>query len=228
MAEFKEKFFGKVSGKFGDFIGVIKGDENYLAKFSANRKIDNSEAGIKRRAKFKASILAAKTIMGIPNLKTVWKLKAPKKQSGYNYCIKYNYPNIDMDGTKAGYSIVPDYGFAFSTESFSITEDSISLTVLPLINSTAFDLSIEKSIEACFLVELNNPDGDISKKLAFTKLVSADQVLDLENNITFTVNLLETEKNLIASYPNTKVHIALITKNESGEPIQYSSSLIKS
>lgn len=27
MAEFKEKIFGKLSGKFGDFIGVIKGED---------------------------------------------------------------------------------------------------------------------------------------------------------------------------------------------------------
>ena len=226
MAEFNEKFFGKLSGKFGDFIGVIKGDDNYVTKRSSSRKIDNSPEAVERRAKFKASIQAAKAVTSLTNLKHIWGEKSPKKLSAYNYCIKYNYANIDSDGPRTGYSIVPGQGFSFSIESYSRTDDGIDLTILPLTNSSTFDTDKESHIEASFVILMKNPDSTTSK-FSFTALRSNRLPLIIDGNHTFSVIFEDTFKEYLSQFAEVKIYIALNTSDANETPIQFSSQLVR-
>lgn len=222
MAELKEKFFGKISGAFGDFIGIVRGDDNYIVKKKANRKIDNSPQAVERRNKFGVAIQASKAVNSITNLKLIWKLKAPSKLSAFNNFIKYNYHYVESNGTTTGFSLLPGLGFAFSVDNFAVTEDSISLTIFPLINSFTFDTGVEKNIEAYFLIELNNPISENSKKVLFFIKSSGKQSLDLENSLTFSIALKETDTKLISQYSVTKVHVVFCTLDAEEKPVHYS------
>lgn len=224
MAELKEKFFGKISGAFGDFIGVVRGDDNYIVKKKANRKVDTSPEAIERRNKFGVAIKASKVVNAVPNLKSIWVENAPSKLTAFNSFIKYNYKYVDGSGSKPGFSLLPGIGFAFSVDTFNQSESDITITLLPLANSTTFDTGIEKNIEAHFLLELFNPNESSNNKILFFSKSSVSQALVLDNPLTFSVNLLETEANLLASYPNVKVHVVFCTLDESNNPIQYSST----
>lgn len=222
MAELKEKFFGKISGAFGDFIGIVRGDDNYIVKKKANRKIDNSPQAVDRRNKFGVAIQASKSVNSITNLKLIWKLKAPSKLSAFNNFIKYNYHYVESSGTTTGFSLLPGLGFAFSVDDFAITEDSIGLTLLSLINSYSFNTEIEKNIEAYFLVELYSPVSESSKKVLFFIKSSGKQLLDLENSLSFSVALKETDTKLISQYSGIKVHVVFCTLDVEDKPIHYS------
>lgn len=227
MASFKEKFFGKLSGAFGDYIGVIRGDDNLVIRKSSNRKIDTSPEGIERRNRFLASIKASKSINSISGLRYFWKEAAGPKQSAYNYCIKKNYPYITGNGTVDGFSIVPGFGFAFSIDAYTRDENGINLSLTQFSNSTLFNTEIEKNIEAYFIIEVNDPEKVNNEKVHFFPRITEPQPLDLENPLSFSVAFEQSDNTTFSLYPTVKVHIAFCTLDDQGLPVQYSSSLVQ-
>jgi len=227
MASFKEKFFGKLSGAFGDYIGVIKGDDNFVMRKASNRKIDTSPEGIERRNRFLACIKASKKINSISNLRYFWKEAAGPKQSAYNYCIKKNYPYITGSGTVDGFSIVPDFGFAFSIDTYARDENGINLSLMQFSNPTLFNTEIEKNIEAYFIIELSDPEKVNNEKVHFFPRITEPQPLDLENPLSFNVSFEQSDNMIFSLYPTVKVHIAFCTLDDEGSPVQYSASLLQ-
>lgn len=227
MASFKEKFFGKLSGAFGDYIGVIKGDDNFVMRKTSNRKIDTSPEGIERRNRFLTCIKASKKINSINSLRYFWKEAAGPKQSAYNYCIKKNYPYVTGSGTVDGFSIVPGFGFAFSIDTYTRDANGINLSLMQFSNPTLFDTEIEKNIVAYFIIEVNDPDKANNEKVHFFTRITEPQPLDLENPLSFGVTFEQSDNTTFSLYPTVKVHIAFCTLDDEGSPIQYSSSLVQ-
>lgn len=224
MAVFKEKFFGKVSGAFGDFVGIVRGNDNYIRRKKTGRKIDNSPAGIERRNKFAVAIKAAKAVNSAASLRSIWLENAGGKLTANNHFIKYNYKYVEGSGTKPGFSLLPGIGFAFSVDSFERTENNITVTVLPLVNSTSFDTEVEKDIEAHFLVELKNPESEDGEKVLFFMKSAPKQALDLNNPLTFSTDFQDTDTSLLQNYPNVIVHSVFCTLDADDSPVQYSST----
>lgn len=227
MASLKEKFFGKLSGSFGDYIGIVKGDDNFIARKSSKRRLDTSPKGVERRLKFLACIKASKAITSKSSLHSFWKDAAGPKQSAYNYCIKKNYPYITGDGTLSGFSVVPGLGFGFSTDTYTRDENGVILSLLQFANPDMFDTEIEKSIEAYFVFEHYDPEKVDHEKVKFQLRNTIPQPLDLENPLTFSINFDELDNLLFTLYPEVKTHIALCTLNAEGIPVQHSSSLLQ-
>ncbi len=227
MASLKEKFFGKLSGSFGDYIGIVKGDDNFVARKSSKRRLDTSPKGVERRLKFLACIKASKAITSKSSLHYFWKNAAGPKQSAYNYCIKKNYPYITGDGTLSGFSVVPGLGFGFSTDTYTRDENGAILSLFQFANPDMFDTEIEKSIEAYFVFEHYDPEKVDHEKVKFQLWNTIPQPLDLENPLTFSINFDVLDNLLFTQYPELKTHIALCTLDAEGMPVQHSSSLLQ-
>jgi len=229
MAQLKKKYFGNLSGRFGDAVFRQIGDKNYIAQRPAKYKVPETQEFRDRITRFGLSAKLAKSIYGTPDLQTFWKREYPEENRLFNFILKANYPFINPDGISSNPMITPDEnGFGVRLNSHSISDSSVRADIAPLGSSSGIDTTVETRIRLISIILLADPlDVNYPGFHLFT-LQSEEQILSLDDPMLFDMQLSSNQAEKVGRYQQIKALFSLITSDNNGNLFRYSSTFYSS
>ena len=229
MAQLKKKYFGNLSGRFGDAVFRQLGDKNYIAQRPANYKVPDTPEFRDRIAKFGLSAKLAKSIYRIPALQTFWKREYPGQARLFNFILQANYPFINSDILSSVPYIVPDErGFSAILNSSSISESSITVDIAPIGRLAGIDETLETKIRLISVLLLSALVEEKLPKYHLLSLESDDRTLSLNDPLDFELVLSGNQSEKVQRYQQRKALFALVTSDDSGNLVNYSSTFYSS
>jgi len=226
MAELNKTVLGRLSGAVGDIIFRQRNGKNYVGTKPSSFIPGNDDASVARRAKFALSTKLARTINSIPQLKSVWSAAVPSGLTPYNYIIKINYNNIDQGVLSDNVVLTPDIGFGVNASSLSIASSGIQADLEAIGNNEGIDPVNEVSLQLVAVIHLSNPADSNIKPYSFLSFVSAVQVTDLDNPLSFSMSLSTQEAQIFDQYQDHKVFFSLLTLDANESVVKYSSTFV--
>jgi hypothetical protein len=229
MAQLKKKYFGNLSGRFGDAVFRQIGDKNYIAQRPAKYKVPETPEFRDRITRFGLSAKLAKSVYGTPDLQTFWKREYPEENRLFNFILQVNYPFMNPDGISSNPMIAPDEnGFGARLDSHSISDNSIRADIAPLGSSSGIDPGVETRIRLISIILLAEPlDLNYPGFHLFT-LQSGEQTLSLDDPLRFDIQLSGNQAEKVARYQQIKALFSLITSDDNGNLFRYSSTFYSS
>lgn len=225
MARLKKKFFGNLSGKFGDAVFRQVGDKNIIAQRPSGYKTPDTQEYKDRTTKFGLSIQLAKSIYRIPALKVFWEREFQGAARLFNLIVRSNYPFISPDGVSSSPHLLPDAnGFSINLNSLNVSTNSISLEVAALTNAAEINTDIEKKIRLISVMLLANPIDKRLPDFSFLKMQSEDLILSLTDPLTFNIVTSQNYSERIQNYGLKKAFFVLVTLNENNDFVNHSST----
>ena len=225
MGEVFKTVLGRISGRVGDVIFRQRAGKAYVSSEPGAYPEITDPVVLARRDKFKRTIGFASAINSIDDLKQLWEPYAPAGLSAYNQMFKTNYPYVGADQIGSQAMITPDLGFAISTTSLDLTETQLSAVLEALGSNTGIDDTVELNIYMAAVVHLSSPIVETDKPDEFLSLISASQIVDLVNPLTFNIALDSIETQLFNAYQTVKIFAALFTTDANGDPVRFSTTL---
>jgi hypothetical protein len=224
MAQLFDKILGTPSGLLGDVVFRRKKGGNIIAKQPTPRASALKDSEKALRAKFGLAGKIASKINSIQVLKDVWP-KSTGKGSKCNEILKANYIQIGSAENIASAAIVPLFGFDIANAVLTAGVSGIHLVADALGVGTGIDTSIEKFIVTAGVVVLQTPtsaDKPATEVIAFK---SVQHNLDLINEVDHSVDFTGGTLDMFSSYTVKKVFACLITLDDAGTPIRYSTTV---
>ena len=229
MATLRKKFFGNLSGAFGDAVFRQVGDKNYIAQRPAEYKAPDTQDYKDRTTKFGLSVKLAKSIYRIPELKTLWGNEYPTESRLFNLIVRKNYPYIIPDGVSSTPNLLPDENsFSVTVNSLSFSESGINVEVAALSNTGIISSGIDTKIRLVSVILLASPVDQAMPGFNFITMQSDDVVLSLPDPVTFSIVPTQTITDRILDYEQRKAFFVLVTLNDNNDPINYSSTFYSS
>ncbi len=224
MAEFTNRFFGEMSGSFGDVVYRQRNGKNYTAKKPKQYTVPNSDKFKKRTFTFKLSLSISKIINQIPELKNIWKSNVAKGVTPYQHLISLNYPFLNADSFSSRIKIAPNNGFGVRIDQCSLTDTELSLSLNPLSAASNINTAAETKIQLFAVVYLNNPVNEGDPQYAFFSVTSEKITFDLTNPLSFTVIVPTSAADELSAYKNSKIFFTLVTFDEADNPVNYANT----
>lgn len=229
MATLKKKLFGNVSGAFGDAVFRQVGDKNYIAQRPAEYKIPDTQDYKDRTTKFGLSVKLAKSIYRLPELKALWEREFPNETRLFNFIVRKNYPFISPEGISSTPDLLPDENsFSVNVSTALVSESSINVEIAPLNNTGKIDTNIDKRIKLFSVLLLADPVEQGLPEFNFILMQSEDIVLTVSDPVIFNIVPSQTNSDRILSYGQRKTFFVLITLDDNGVPVNYSSTFYAS
>lgn len=229
MATLKKKLFGNVSGAFGDAVFRQVGDKNYIAQRPAEYKIPDTQDYKDRTTKFGLSVKLAKSIYRLPELKALWEREFPNETRLFNFIVRKNYPFISPEGISSTPDLLPDENsFSVNVSTALVSESSINVEIAPLNNTGKIDTNIDKRIKLFSVLLLADPVEQGLPEFNFILMQSEDIVLTVSDPVIFNIVPSQTNSDRILSYAQRKTFFVLITLDDNGVPVNYSSTFYAS
>ena len=229
MASLKKKFFGNLSGRFGDAVFRQLGDKNYIAQRPSGYKTPNTQEFKDRTSKFGLSVKLAKVIYRIPALKTFWAKEFPGEARLFNFIMRTNYPFINPDGISSTPFLAPDEnGFSVNVNTTSISDDAVNVEIQALNNTGVIDPVIDKKIRLISVVLLANPLDKRMPAFRLLTMQSEDIALSVTDPITFNIVPSQNYSERIQSYGQKKAFFVLVTLDDNDNLVNHSSTFFGS
>jgi len=230
MAHIINELTGRVRGKVGNLVYRITTGNTSLCALPTNRKIDNSPPAVVRKNRFKLAVKLAAAVNKLFPLKYFWKLFSEEtvdiKKSAFNKIMKKNYPFVTTDGLSDNCYIVPFYGFEADLDTATITDTTLTAELLAIGTGTDIDTNVEKQIQLEVIFFVTSPVIPEHPPFRFVYLESPKVSLNLVNPLSFTVQLNDVAKGVIADYTVKKAFMALVTFDVDDNPVRYSNTFI--
>lgn len=221
MAEFKQKYFGSIRGKFGDAVFRQRGDKNYISK-RANYKKPETEEFKMRTDTFKFSCQLASQINNNQYLKAIWQTQLGKQI--FPGLVSLNY-NAFKNGTLAkNPMITPDKGIGVKVDSLTMTGDLLKLKLKPLTEASTVDTVIEKKIMSVLYVVLTEPVNVLDEKLKIIPLSSTKAEINLETELELNNFVSTANSDFILKYGNKNAFATVLTFDENDLLVNYANT----
>lgn len=228
MAELKRAVLGRVSGSIGNITGRIKRGKNYISARPASFIPGKDPASIERRRKFKLALeFGLAIIQNSPDLKLIWQKATRGLMGPHNLIVKQNYKLISQDGYSDLNFIAPSDGFPVKINSFAINAGVLTSEIDPLGNPDLFDLELEKSVKLVNLFYNTDPNLEGIDPYSFQVIESTGIILQLNNPLTFSINLNSVQESLYSKYGSHKIFSVLITLDSGSVPVSYSQTIAR-
>jgi hypothetical protein len=223
MAQLKKKYFGNLSGRFGDAVFRQLGDKNYIAQRPANYKVPDTPEFRDRITKFGFAAKLAKSVYRTQALQTFWKREYPVEIRMFNFILQTNYSFINPDGISSTPLIVPEVsGFGVNLNTASISDRSVRVNIDPLGSLTGIDETVETQIQLISILLLANPVDINYPKFHLFPLQSEEQRLSLNDPLVFDMVLSSNQSEKVQRYQKRKALFALVTLDNNSSLVNYS------
>jgi len=228
MARLKKKFFGNLSGKFGDAVFRQQGDKNYIAQRPSSYRVPDTQDYKDRTNKFGISVKLAKAIYRIPALKTFWQKEYPDESRLFNLIVRVNYPFINSDGISSTPNITPEEnGFSVSLNSSSIDENGINVQIAPLLNSVYLDPGVDTRIRLITIILFTDPLDKGLPEIRLLSLQSDDLSFSFNDPISFQILPSSKYSERLQNYRQKKAFFALVTLDDNNHLTNNSSTFFE-
>ena len=224
MGFLKKSVLGKPSGAVGDILFRYKDGKTIIGTRPVSFMPGTDTASVNRRSRFGISGKFASAVNSIPSFKSLWDGVTPNNISPYNGIFKASYPFITPTDVSASAAIVPLlYGFDVTTTDVTVDETEVSVSIDPIGTNAEIDLNVEKFIQLGTVIKCSDGTLDTLPALLFIPLKSANVVLNLVNPLTFSITLSDQDSDLYSMYDTHLSYLALVTLDENGKAVHYSS-----
>jgi hypothetical protein len=221
MAELNKKFFGNLTGTFGDVVFRQRGSSNYVAQRPKNYTAPDTETFRARTGKFGLAIKLSSNILKLPTVKDIWNSKLSGDKSAYQNLVADNYPSCSSEDITGKINIVPEDGIGVMMDSCVIGADKLTLTLAALTENAGIDINIEKKIRLISLLFLNNPLAEGEKSYMFLKINSAKIDFNLTEQIVFDIPFSTADVLSLADYQDKKAYFTVITYDDVDKFVNY-------
>ena len=223
MAQLFDKILGSPSGELGDMVFRRKKGGNIIAKQPVHRATPLSDAEKAFRSKFGLAGRLACKINSIQVLKDVWP-KGTGKGSKCNEILKANYNSINTAADLGEVLVSPLFGFSVANAVLTAGPTGIHFAADALGVNVGIDTSIEKSVVTAGIVVLTTPTKAGIPALQVLAFKSIQHNLDLINPIDHTVEFNGGTLNLYSEYTTRRVFASLVTLDDAGKGVRYSTT----
>lgn len=223
MAKLKNKFFGEISGKFGDAIFKQKGSSNYISTYPRKFNRPNS---IEHQSRINRFIQAAKfssAVNSIPELKHFWLYSIKNSSTVYNSIMTSSLKILNQGHPITYLKITPEKGFGVVVSDYTLMKERLIIRIAPLTERSGINTNIETNIK---LISVFNPyqSNQNLPEYEYFANFSTNYTIDLNNPLELTTTLSTAQSNLIEQYSKCIVYNTLITSNNEGLLINYANT----
>ncbi|MFA6980542.1 MAG: hypothetical protein WC209_14565 [Ignavibacteriaceae bacterium] len=226
MAQLKNRFFGEMTGSFGDVVYRRRNGKNYTAKKPKSYAVPMDGKFQMRTAKFRLALKLAAVINSIPLIKTIWQQSLPKGATPYQKLVSLNYPLLGFNDVAGILELVPKGGFGARIDTSLLSNESLSVALLPLTAASMINPAVEVSIMLISLIFAKNPSLEGINAYEVLPVFSPVQPIDLVAQLSFTSLLSTADTDTLAQYQEKKIYNTLITFDASNNPVQYAKTFM--
>ena len=226
MAQLKNRFFGEMTGSFGDVVYRRRNGKNYTAKKPKTYAVPMDGKFQMRTAKFRLALKLAAVINSIPIIKTIWQQTLPKGATPYQKLVSLNYPLLGFNDVTGILELVPKGGFGARIDTSLLSNESLSVALQPLTAASMIDPAVEVSIMLISLIFAKNPSVEGINAYEVLPVFSPVQPIDLSAQLNFTSLLSTADADTLAQYQDKKIYNTLITFDATNNPVQYAKTFM--
>lgn len=234
MAHLDKSALGKLSGTLGDVaFRQVNGRTIVVQKTKSFIPGTDAES-VGRRQRFGITVKLSQAIYSVPELKRLWEKSTPPLKSAYNFVLRSNLKLIPKMGSSVegalrfdSVLLTPELGFPLEASSAAISEDSITVDLTQLGESSGIDTRSERSAKLFVLLCLSDRANNSSDQFKFITFVSAPKEISLDVSLRFIANFTAQDKSLIANYKNKKAFFSLVTLDSKGCPVRSSNTIYR-
>ena len=221
MAEFNQKYFGSIRGKFGDAVFRERGNKNYISKRARYKKPETEEFKM-RTDTFKFSCQFSSMLNNNQYLKAIWQTQLGKQV--FPGLVSLNY-NAFKNGTLAkDPKVTPDKGIGVKVDTLMLAEDHLKLKLKPLTEASTVDIEIEKKMMSILFVILTEPVNALEDKLKIIALSSTKVAINLETGLEMNNFVSTANSDFILKYGSKNVFATVLTFDEGDLLVNYANT----
>lgn len=228
MADLRKKVLGTVSGAVGDILFRTKHGRNYVGTRPLSFIPGTDEKSVARRNRFRMATRLARPINSIYKLKLLWKAVAPVPLYPYNMIVRANYGYVGPDSISNAIKLVPDIGFSVQSNNLDLDEISMRIGLDGLTSVSGIDPAVEIKCQIVGIIHLSNPVDPEKEPHMFIPVISIEQALALNTEITDDIIFQDVISQLIAMYQDRKAFLTLLTLDTDSQVIHYSNTFFSS
>jgi hypothetical protein len=224
MGQLFNQVLGIPSGKVGTLIFRRRKGANFIAVPPATRTKAPNADEIALRAKFGLAVKIASKINSVEVLKACWPSNSGRG-SKCNEIMKANYDLINSAENLGTVAVAPLFGFNTVNAVLTAEAAGIHLVTDALGIGLDIDTGIEKYIVAAGIVVLQNPTLEHLPAIQVLPFKSLQHNLELINPVDMTVDFSGGSLTMFQGYADKKVFACLVTLDDDGKSIKFSSTV---
>jgi hypothetical protein len=224
MAQLHDQVLGFPSGIIGTLVFRRRKGANFISRQPSHRSTLPSAEEIAFRAKFALAGKIAKGINSVPLVKDLWP-KSQGRASKFNEMFQTNYTRIGTAESLGALKVVPGIGFTTANPVVTAGLTGIHLVTDALGVDIGIDTSVEKYIVGAGIIVLQTPTTEDAKPLEVMSFKTIQHNLDLINEVDCAAEFTGEPLTTYQNYTDRKVYACLITLDDAGKPVRYSSTL---
>src|ERR1035437_8129726 len=223
MARLYNQILGDPSGTLGNMVFRIRKGADFIAKRPSPRSTAANNSELAFRGKFGLTGKIAQGINSVDVLKEVWPTSTGRA-SKFNGIFKANYKLINSAENPGSAIVAPVFGFNAANAVLTAGASGIHLVTDALGVNIGVDTGVEKFLVAAGIVVLNNPTLENIATNQVIPFKSNQHNLDLINPVDLTADFSGGTLAMYESYTDKKVFACLVTLDENGKAVHYSST----
>ncbi len=224
MADLRKKVLGTVSGAVGDILFRAKNGRNYVGTRPLSFTPGTDEKSVARRKRFGMATRLARPINSIYRLKSLWKAVAPVPLHSYNMIVRANYNSVGPDSISNTIKLVPEIGYSVQFSEFTLNVNRMRVALDGLTSASGINPSVEIYCQLVGIIHLSNPVDTEKEPHVFIPVVSIEQALALNTEITDDIIFQDVISQLLAMYQDRKAFLTLLTLDTDRNVIHYSNT----
>ena len=224
MADLRKKVLGTVSGAVGDILFRAKNGRNYVGTRPLSFTPGTDEKSVARRKRFGMATRLARPINSIYRLKSLWKAVAPVPLHSYNMIVRANYNSVGPDSISNTIKLVPEIGYSVQFSEFTLNVNRMRVALDGLTSTSGINPSVEIYCQLVGIIHLSNPVDTEKEPHVFIPVVSIEQALALNTEITDDIIFQDVISQLLAMYQDRKAFLTLLTLDTDRNVIHYSNT----
>lgn len=222
MASVKGNVLGNYRGKIGNLSARILKGRTVIAARPSSFNVSQTLSAVQARSKFSVTVTLINFILSLQDLFVIWdKYRDPEKRLR-NTIFKHNYPFSGYNKPTVENIITPD-GFSLPVVSAVINSGALDINLNALNTVTAF-LPEEENLSLNCLIVFHNPSNPNDNEYGIISLSKEETGFDFSAVYTGSIPLDAAQQAVAAKYQDSIVLLAVSSKNNAGEIIQYSST----
>lgn len=224
MGVLKKSVLGKPSGVVGDILFRYKDGKTIIGTRPVSYMPGMDVNSVNRRNRFGITAKFSQAVNSLPSFKNLWDNVTPNNISPYNGIFKASYPYVTPTDVTDLAKLVPQlFGFGVTTTDVTVDETEVSVSIDPIGTNAEIDTDVEKFIQLGTVIKCTDGTIDTLPNIVFLPLKSANVVLNLANPLTFTITLSDQDSDLYSMFDTHLSYLALVTLDENGKAVHYSS-----
>lgn len=222
MARLTGQIMGKPKGKIGDIVFKSLYGATLIVSAPTSFRPPMDEASITRRTKFRFVVKLSSAIIRLLSVKLLWKSSVPSGKSGYSCLLSSAYKRLRDGLDISGIKLIEKAGFVAANPAVTLNPSSIKVDLDALGVESDIDPNIEKNISLEGVVYLSSPIDETDLPYQFLPFSSADQVVDVNTALSFTIPFHAADALTFQGYSVKKILATLVTKDAKGNPVKAS------